>query len=98
MGPDSGGAGGEEHRDAVHAIAQAGRSRTVVEDVAEMAAALRAMNRRPADAQRAVVRGADGVLQRLPETRPAGMAVELGRGREQSELGAGAGEAAGAKP
>src|SRR6478609_4183912 len=43
-GSASGGAGREIHRDAVHAVAQAGRLRAVVEDVAEMAAATAAMH------------------------------------------------------
>ena len=84
-------------RDAVHAVAQAGRRRAVIEDMAEMAATLGAMDFLAHHVHRAVAVGRDGrVLQRRPEARPAGVAVELGLGGEQRELATGAGEGAGA--
>ena len=68
----------EFQRDAVDAVAQAGRRRSVVEHMAEMAAAAAAMHLVPHHAE-----GVVGVFQhrafdRLIEARPAGAAVELG--------------------
>src|SRR6266545_3951646 len=51
------GGGHERERDAVHAVAQPGRRRPVVEHVAEMAAAAAAVHLGARDQQRAVVRG-----------------------------------------
>src|SRR3954447_19848250 len=68
----------EHQRKTVHAVAQAGRLRAVVEDVAEMAAAAGAMDFGAQHAEGPVLGLADGVFQRLPETRPAGAALELG--------------------
>src|ERR1700751_179998 len=76
----------------VHAVAQARRLRTVVEDGAEMAAAAAAMNLGAAYAEGAVLGRADGVVQWLVEARPAGAALELGVGGEQRQVAAGAGE------
>src|SRR5262249_38602504 len=59
--------------------------RSVVEHVAEVAAAAAAMHLGAQHQQRAIVRGADGILQRLVEARPAGAAVELGLGGEQRQ-------------
>ncbi len=55
----------EGQRDAVHAVAQAGRLRPVLEHMAEMAAAAAAMHLGARDQQRAVGRRADRVRQRL---------------------------------
>src|SRR6185436_4257736 len=90
----SGGRGLESHREAVHAVAQPGRPRTVIEDVAEVTAAATAMDRRPHHAQRYVPRGADGFLERGPEARPACAAIEFGRRREERKTAPRAGECA----
>src|SRR5215469_10752618 len=82
----------EGQRETVHAVAQAGRLRTVIEDVAEMAAAAAAMYLRAQHAEGPVRGGADRVLERLVEARPAGAALELGLGGEQRQVAAGAGE------
>src|ERR1700738_4956845 len=82
----------EHQRKTVHAVAQAGRLRTIVEDVAEMAAAATAVNFGAQHAEGAVLGLADGVLERLIKTRPAGAALEFGVGREQRQVAAGAGE------
>src|SRR5689334_9182991 len=60
--------------------------------MAEMAAAAAAMHFDPRHAVGAVLGAADRVVERLPETRPAGAAVELGVGGEQRQVAAGAGE------
>src|SRR5215469_4292829 len=83
---------GEFQRHAVHAVAQPGRLRTVGEDVAEMAAAAMARYGGAGHAERAVLALVDRVLQRRPETRPAGAALEFGLGREQRQIAAGAAE------
>src|SRR5262249_14129085 len=82
----------EDQRKTVHAIAQAGRLRAVVEDVAEVAAAAAAMHFGAGHAEGAVLGGADRILQRLVEARPASAALELGVGGEQRQVAAGAGE------
>src|ERR1700730_5197064 len=82
----------KHQRKAVHAIAQAGRLRPVVENVAEMAAAAAAVNFGPQHPKGAVFGLADGVLERLIETRTAGAAFEFGLRREQRQVAAGAGE------
>src|SRR4051794_20377434 len=92
----SGGSRREHQRDAVHAVALAGRRRAVVEHVTEMAAAAAAMHFRARDAERAVFAGRHGVIERRPETRPAGVAIELGVRREQVEPAPGATERASA--
>src|SRR5580704_2485879 len=84
----------KQQREAVHAVAQAGRLRPVVEDVTEMAAAAAAVNFGPQHPEGAVFGFADGVLQRLIKTRPAGAALEFGFRREQRQVAAGAGECA----
>src|ERR1700685_311073 len=68
----------EFERHAVHAIAQAGRLRPVVEDMAEMAAAAMARHRRARHAERAIGGLVDGLVQRRPKARPAGAAFEFG--------------------
>src|SRR5689334_12669891 len=80
----------KHQRETVHAIAQAGRLRAIVEDVTEMAAATAAMHLGAQHAEGAVFRLADRVLQRLIEARPAGAAFELGVRREQRQVAAGA--------
>ena len=73
--------GGFEHqRNAVHAVTQPGRLGAVVEDVTQMPAAAAAINRGPRHAKAGVVGLADGPVERRPEARPAGMAIEF-RGR-----------------
>src|ERR1700719_2745390 len=82
----------KQQRKAVHAVAQAGRLRSVVEYVTEMAAAAAAVNFSPQHPEGAVFGLADGVLQRLIKTRPAGAAFEFGFRGEQRQVAAGAGE------
>src|SRR5258707_10610545 len=84
--------GMKHQRKAVHAVAQAGRLRPVVEHMTEMTAATAAVHLGAQHAERPVGRGADGVFERLVETRPAGAAFELGLGGEQRQVAAGAGE------
>src|SRR5215213_1461334 len=74
--------GREFQRHAVHAIAQARRLRSIVKDVAEMAAAAAAMHFGAGHQKGLVHRRADRVWQRLPETRPAGAAFEFRLGGE----------------
>ena len=61
----------------VDAVTQAGRFRPVVEDMAEMAAATAAVDFGAQHAVGAVVGLADGVIERLVKTRPAGAALEF---------------------
>src|ERR1700733_3903857 len=75
--------GMELKRKTIHAVAPAGRLRTVVEHVAEMTAATAAMNFGTQHAEGAVFVLAHGVLQRLIEARPARAALEFRRRREQ---------------
>src|SRR6266481_6196415 len=82
----------EHQRKAVHAVAQAGRLRSVVEDVTEMAAAAAAMNFGPQHSQGPVFGLADGVLEWLIKTRPAGAALEFRLRGEQRQVAPGAGE------
>src|SRR5712672_3213173 len=72
----------EDQRKSVHAVAQAGRLRPVVEDVTEMAAAAAAVNFGAQHPKGAVLGLADGVLERLIEARPAGAAFEFRLGGE----------------
>src|SRR2546430_5780145 len=82
----------EHEAKAVDAIAQAGRLRSVVEDMAEMAAAAAAMHLGGGHAEGAVLGLAERIFQRLIEARPAGAAFEFGVGRKQRQVAAGAGE------
>src|ERR1700722_6406066 len=82
----------KHQRKTVHAVAQAGRLRPVVEDVAEMAAAAAAVNFGAQHPEGAVLSLADGVLQRLIEARPAGAALEFRLRGEQRQVAAGTGE------
>src|ERR1700743_2270431 len=68
----------ELQRETIHAVAQTGWLRAVVEHVAEMAAAAAAMNFAAHHAEGAIFPFAHGVIQRLIEARPAGAALELG--------------------
>src|SRR6185369_303283 len=62
---------------AIHAIAQAGRLGSIIEDMTQVTAASPAMNRRPDHAVGCVFGRADGIVQRRPEAWPAGAAVEF---------------------
>src|SRR5260221_4823855 len=84
----------ECHRHAVHAVAQARRLRSVIEQMPEMTAAAAAMDRRAGHAVGLVLFGTDGFLQRRPEARPAGAALELRGRRKQIEIAARAGKVA----
>src|SRR4051812_21774828 len=84
----------ERHRNAVHAVPQPRGLRAVLEDVAEVAATATAVYSRAGHAEGFVLGGADGVLDRRPETRPAGPAVVFGIRGKQVERTAGAGERA----
>src|SRR5690349_19732859 len=86
--------GDELQREAVVAVALAGRRRAVVEDVALVAAAARAVVLGARQEHLVVDLERDRARQRFPEARPAGAAFELGRRREQRQLAAGAHEAA----
>src|SRR4051812_19070313 len=84
----------ERERRAVHAVAQPGRRRTVLEDMAEMAAALRAMHLHPAHEQAVVLGGRDAAFERREEARPAGAALELFAAAKERRAAGGAGESA----
>ena len=60
----------ELQRDAVHAVAQTRRRRSVGEDMAEMPAAAMTVHFGALLADAVVVRRIDGVRQRFVETRP----------------------------
>ncbi len=87
----------ELQRDAVYAVALAGRRGAVVEDVAEMAAATGAAHLRAPDAEEAAAGGDVRRVDRLVEARPAGAGIELGLGAEERQAAAGAHEGAGAR-
>src|SRR5260370_40813737 len=70
---------------AIHAVAQAGRLRPIVEDVTEMAAAAAAVNFGPQYPESPVFGLADGVVERLVKTRPAGAALEFRLRGEQRQ-------------
>src|ERR1700738_3958273 len=82
----------EYQRKAVHAVAQAGRLWPIVENVTEMAAAAAAVDFGPQHPKGAVFGLADGVVERLIKTRPAGAALEFRLRGEQRQVAAGAGE------
>src|SRR4051794_40620567 len=77
-------------RHAVHAVALAGRLRTVVENVAEMAAAAAAMNFGARHEKTAVGVGFDRLVERRRKARPSGATVELGVRREKRLTATGA--------
>src|SRR5450755_2281727 len=86
--------GNELQRDAVVAVALAGRRRAVVEDVALVAAAAHAVVLGARDDHLDVGLGDDRARQRGVEARPAGAALELGLRGEERKVAAGADEAA----
>src|SRR5262249_54348926 len=87
---------GEFERDAVHAVALAGRLRAVVEDVAEMSAAAAAVHLGARNDHAVIVRRTHGALDRRVEARPAGTAVEFGLRLVERQVAGGALEHAGA--
>src|SRR6478735_5819823 len=82
----------EDQCKTVHAVAQAGRLRSIVENVTEMAAAAAAVDFGPRHPKGEVFSLADGIIERLIETRPAGAALEFRLRGEQRQVAAGAGE------
>src|SRR6202140_4009305 len=79
-------------RGRIDAVAQAGRAGTVLEDVAEMAVALRAQHFGADHAVADVALLVDMALRRrLGEARPAAAGIELGVGFEQRLSATGAG-------
>src|ERR1700716_2864796 len=82
----------KHQRKTIHAVAQPGRLRPIVEDVTEMAAAAAAVNFGPQHPEGPVFGLADGVLERLVKARPAGAALEFRLRGEQRQVAAGAGE------
>src|SRR5689334_14146052 len=84
----------KHQRIAVHAVAQARRLRSVVEDVTEMAAAAAAVNLRARHAEGAILGLAHGIVERLVEAWPAGAALEFRLRGKQRQIAAGAGEGA----
>src|SRR5678810_939528 len=84
----------ELQREAVVAVALAGRRRAVVEEVALVAAAAHAVVFGARHDHLVVDLEGHRARQRFPEARPAGAALKLGRGREQRQLAAGTDEAA----
>src|SRR5262245_55949457 len=82
----------QRERRGVHAVAQAGRPRSVLEHVAKVAATGRAHGLGPGHEERSIRLGGDGALvDRGEEARPAGPGLVLRLGAE--ELGATAGAA-----
>src|SRR5947208_7761536 len=81
---------GARERTAVHALALAGRRRTVLKNMPEMPAAMAAMHLGAHHEEAAVAGFPDGVDERRPKARPPGAAVELGAGVEQRLAAAGA--------
>src|SRR6516162_6430938 len=86
----------EIHRHAIDAVAQMGRRRPVLENMAEMAAATAAMHLGANHAVARIRRGLHCSGLRIVEGRPTSAALELGFGDEQLLLAAGAIEGAGA--
>src|SRR5258708_17734552 len=82
----------EIHRDAVDTIALTGRRRAVVEDVAEMAPAIRAVNFGSHHAVASIGRGLSGAGDRRVEAWPAGSAFEFALGFEERLPASGAGK------
>src|SRR3989442_1642160 len=80
--------GMEDQPETVDAVAQSGRLRTVVEDVAEMAAATPAMHLGAEHAESAVLGLADIALNRLAEPRPARATLEFGVGGAKRQVAA----------
>src|SRR4051812_1977250 len=86
----------ELQRDAVHAVAIAGRRRPIGEDVSEMAAAVGAVGLDASHAVAAIGGRPDRALDRSIKTRPAGPALVLRFRREERLPAAGAAERSGA--
>jgi len=82
----------ENQREAIHAIAQAGRLRSIVENVPKMTTAAVAMHLGADHAEGAILGRPDSVFQRLIEARPTGAALKLGLGREKRMIATGTGE------
>src|SRR5579859_2988379 len=82
----------ELQRETIHAVAQSGRLRTIVEHVSEVAAAATAMHFDALHPEGAVLARADRIRKRLIEARPSGAALELGFGGKQRQVTSGAGE------
>src|ERR1700758_433607 len=80
--------------ESIHAVAQAGRLRPIVENVTEVTTAAAAMNFGPQHPEGAVCVLPAGVRKRLPKTRPAGAALIFRFRGEQRQIAAGAGEGA----
>src|SRR5262249_35731397 len=81
-------AGNEAERQAIDAVAEAGRRRPVVEQVAEMPAAAAAVHLRAVHPERVSVIGADGVRQHIPKRRPAFTGIVFRSRAEQCEIAA----------
>ena len=87
------GGGLKGHGNPVHAVAQTCYLGAIVKYVAEMPAAAAAMDLYADHAERSVPRRTYNLfIQWRPETWPAGAALELGLGRKQAVIAAGAGE------
>ena len=83
----------EVERDTVHAVAQAGGFWSIGEDVAQMPAAIGALNFRAHRKPRAVLGGFHGIgTERLIEARPTGARLKFGFGWKQLLATAGTGE------
>src|SRR5689334_8637926 len=67
----------------VHAVAQAGWSGAIREDVAQVPAAACAVDLGPVHEETAIDRGLDRLVEWSPEAWPPGAALELCRGCEQ---------------
>src|ERR1700680_3261702 len=80
----------ELQRDAVDAIAQSRRRRTVVEDVTEVAVAALAVDLVALHSDAHVARFRDRIFQRRVETRPAGSAVEFRHRLKERQVATGA--------
>src|SRR6476659_7113342 len=84
----------EFQRDAVHAVAEPGGWRAVVEHVAEMAAAAAAMDLITHHAESVLGVGQHRALDGLVEAWPTGAAIELGLRIEQRQVASRTGEGA----
>src|SRR4029079_2656826 len=84
--------GRELQRHTIHAVAQPGRRRSVLEDVPEMSAAAAAVHFGARHEERLIDRGADRVRERLPEARPPGAVLKLRLRGEQRQIAARAGK------
>ena len=82
----------EDEHDAVHAVAQAGRWRAILKDVAKMTAATAAVYGCPHHPEGPVLGCADRLIQRGPEAGPSGTAVKFGGRRKEIEITACAGK------